>query len=822
MASKNINILLSLVDRFTKPMQKVETATKGANKNFNRSNQLIKSFGASVKRHVYGAVSIFGQLAAKASGLAGIFSVNILTMYGNQCMKLAEDQMKAETQLEAVLKNVKSIQEGGAGAVQNAKIQLMDYASQLQKLGVVGDEVTLSGMQQLATFQLNAEQIKTLSAGMLDLLVQQKGLNGTQQDAVGIANMIGKAMSGQATALSRVGITMSEEEKQAIKFGDANQRAAVIAKVLKNNVGGVNEAMAKTDMGRSKQVLNDYGDMMEEIGKKILPLRTKFLTMLGPIIPQLQGKILPLLDRIDQKISEWTPKTEAFTSKILEILDVIFDCLDTVISFIEPVFGFLIDNGVLLSALLMNIAGGFAAWHVATTAAESLKTLRLAMKGVSAAGGIMNFVLAANPITIVVFAVTALIAVFLILYHRCEAFRNAVDGLWDLMKAAGSGMVKSWERLKTAVSEFWDELTKATIISNAVNTVLAAVSERFRAFIDYINKEIGGIPAIWFNTLASVLDDSIMILKGIIDFIAGTFTMDWDRAWSGIQQIFAGVFNGLVAMAKAPLNMIIEMVNRIISGINSIDFKVPDWVPGIGGTNFAPRVTPVGSFATGTEYFSGGPAEVNEGGRGEIINLPSGSQIIPHDKSIQQAAAGSLGRQGNERKEVSAEESVPVKLQHASLDKAMEIMDIFSSVVNSKDNAGKTSEIRLPEFNLKPILPEVEKQQTNKSDLLAIVKKPLDVVMGFTHRLFSNVNTGGNNINPLVKENPYLGTATITQRDKESRQWDPGAEKSENQGNSPQIHIDVTIQGNVIGNEEFVNQCGEVFARRVQMALANM
>ena len=54
------------------------------------------------------------------------------------------------------------------------------------KIGVVGDEVTLAGMQQLATFQLNGEQIKMLSGGMLDLLVQQKGMNATQQDAVGI------------------------------------------------------------------------------------------------------------------------------------------------------------------------------------------------------------------------------------------------------------------------------------------------------------------------------------------------------------------------------------------------------------------------------------------------------------------------------------------------------------------------------------------------------------------------------------------------------------------------------------------------------------
>ncbi|MBO5604779.1 MAG: hypothetical protein J5915_05285, partial [Acidaminococcaceae bacterium] len=272
MASKNINVLLSLADFFTQPMRKAANAAEDTGKKMKAANNVIKIFGKNVRSHVYSAVGIFGQLAAKAAGLVGILSINGLVAYSNQCMKLAEDQLKAETQLEAVLSNVKSIQEGGAGAVKNAKTQLMDYASQLQGLGVVGDEVTLSGMQQLATFQLNAEQIKTLSSGMLDLLVQQKGLNGTQQDAVGIANMIGKAMSGQATALSRVGITMSEEEKQAIKFGDANQRAAVIARVLKNNVGGVNEAMAKTDMGRSQQVMNSYGDMMEEIGKKILPL----------------------------------------------------------------------------------------------------------------------------------------------------------------------------------------------------------------------------------------------------------------------------------------------------------------------------------------------------------------------------------------------------------------------------------------------------------------------------------------------------------------------------------------------------------------------
>lgn len=643
MASKNINVLLSLVDRFTSPMKKVEDATKITKQQMAKANKEIENFGQSVKTKVYSAVGIFGQLAAKAAGLLSILSVNGLVVYGNQCMKLAEDQLKAETQLEAILKNVKSIQDGGADAVKNAKAQLMDYASQLQGLGVVGDEVTLSGMQQLATFQLNADQIKTLSKGMLDLLVQQKGLNGTQQDAVGIANMIGKAMSGQATALSRVGITMSEEEAQAIKLGDANQRAAVIARVLQNNVGGVNEAMAKTDMGRSQQVMNSYGDMMEEIGKKILPLKARFLSMLGPVIPQLQGKVLPLLDRIDQKISEWTPKLEEFAPKIPGIIDEIFDAVNTVISIVEPVFGFLIDNGDILLGVIGDIAGGFASWQIATKAISVFKGLGDVMQGVSAAGGLLNFILAANPITLVVFAVTALIAVFIILYRRCETFRNAINGLWNLMTDAGKGMVNTWNRLKKYVSEFWEEISNVTIIQNLVNSVLTAISGRFKAVIDFVNQYIGGFPAVWINTMASILNAAQMTFGGLIDFIVGTFTLDWDRAWNGIQQIFAGVFNGLVAMAKAPLNTIISMVNTIINAINSIDFKVPEWVPGIGGTNVAPRVTPVKSFATGTNYFSGGLAEVNEGGRGELINLPSGSQIIPHDESIKQAAENGIG-----------------------------------------------------------------------------------------------------------------------------------------------------------------------------------
>ena len=68
----------------------------------------------------------------------------------------------------AVLGNVASIQARGAGAAAQAKEKLMGVASELQQIGVIGDEVTLAGMQQLATFQLSEKEIATLAGGMTE------------------------------------------------------------------------------------------------------------------------------------------------------------------------------------------------------------------------------------------------------------------------------------------------------------------------------------------------------------------------------------------------------------------------------------------------------------------------------------------------------------------------------------------------------------------------------------------------------------------------------------------------------------------------------
>ena len=73
------------------------------------------------------------------------------------------------------------------------------------------------------------------------------------------------------------------------------------------------------------------------------------------------------------------------------------------------------------------------------------------------------------------------------------------------------------------------------------------------------------------------------ILGGIIQFIKGAFTGDWNSAWDGVKKVFKGIWNSIVIMAESAVNAIIKGLNWVISKINTIKFTVPSWVPGVGG-----------------------------------------------------------------------------------------------------------------------------------------------------------------------------------------------------------------------------------------------
>lgn len=192
-------------------------------------------------------------------------------------------QLVAETQIETIMRQRMAATDEQIQSIKN-------LCSAQQELGVIGDEVQLSGAQQMATFLQNKRSLDVLIPAMNNLLAQQNGLNATNQDAVSIGNMMGKAMQGQVETLQRVGITFDESQKKVLQYGTESERAAMLAKVITQNVGNMNAELAKTDAGKQKQLENTLGDIKEQMGALVQGI-APYVTMASQITITITGVV---------------------------------------------------------------------------------------------------------------------------------------------------------------------------------------------------------------------------------------------------------------------------------------------------------------------------------------------------------------------------------------------------------------------------------------------------------------------------------------------------------------------------------------------------
>lgn len=135
------------------------------------------------------------------------------------------------------------------------------------ELGVISGTVQRMGAQQIATFLTEKGTLETLIPAMNDLVAQQRGISATGEDARSVANLMGKAMQGQTSALRRVGITFTSAQEQIMKFGNEQQRASMLAQIITDNVGHMNAALAKTDAGQLKQLEMSFGSIKVKLGE---------------------------------------------------------------------------------------------------------------------------------------------------------------------------------------------------------------------------------------------------------------------------------------------------------------------------------------------------------------------------------------------------------------------------------------------------------------------------------------------------------------------------------------------------------------------------
>lgn len=169
---------------------------------------------------------------------------------------------QANTQLTTVMRQ-------RMGATEEDIKKVNEVIGVQSKLGVIGGTIQKTGAQQIATFLKEKGTLEQLIPAMNDLLAQQKGLNATQEDARSVANLMGKAMTGQTSALRRVGITFSEAQENIMKYGTEQQRAAMLAQIITDNVGHMNAQLGKTDAGQLKQAEMQFAAIKVQIGELV-------------------------------------------------------------------------------------------------------------------------------------------------------------------------------------------------------------------------------------------------------------------------------------------------------------------------------------------------------------------------------------------------------------------------------------------------------------------------------------------------------------------------------------------------------------------------
>ena len=251
-----------------------------------------------------------------------------------------------------------------------------------------------------------------------------------------------------------------------------------------------------------------------------------------------------------------------------------------------------------------------------------------------------------GPAGIAILAIGGIIAIGVLLYKNWDKIKQIAEKLKttiaNVFKSCGLDVSKFksiFANAGTIIKQI------ATLIGMAIKGILKVLKpvvmfvagvfvKRFKTAF----RLVAGVASGLLTSISETIGGIKTFLGGVIKFISGVFTGNWSKAWEGVKEIFKGAFGALAGIAKAPLNAVIGLVNGAISGINKISFDIPDskWVPSkFRGAHFGMNIPTIPYLYRGTDSWPGGRAIINEPKYGgEIVDLPKGSRVYPHDESI--------------------------------------------------------------------------------------------------------------------------------------------------------------------------------------------
>lgn len=470
-----------------------------------------------------------------AAAAAGGYLVN----FGKQAVDAALKAGEVTAKFQQVAKNNNWTDE--------EQKSLLSLNKTLGQTGVISGGTLKAAQAQLGTFALTADQVKTLTPALADMIANNKGYNATAQDGVQIANLLGKVMTGSATALSKYGVTMTDAQKKVLQEGSASEKAAMAAKVLEANFGGINKALAQTPQGKMTILQHEIAGLKTSVGNDLI---AAFGGVGGAVIKMVQA-VEPLITALFDKIAQ-------LAQKIGPPLEKVFGAVADKISKI---------NFSGFTGQLSGLSGPITA-VTGLLGAAGLGGALSGLSGVPVIGGLLSKfggVLSGlgGPVTLVIGALAGLIATSPQL--RSE-FGTMLQNVFVSLRQAFQMLQPSIQTLMTALSQL--AAAVMPVITNLVGQIIPLLTPIISTLVGALVPAIQGILTV-VTTVIQAITPAIQGVQPVVTAVVAAITAVIQALMPVISQI-SSLITDVVAAITPVIQGLEPLVTTVVQAITSV------------------------------------------------------------------------------------------------------------------------------------------------------------------------------------------------------------------------------------------------------------
>ena len=535
------------------------------NANFGESYEDVANAIASVSKNLEGLNSVSLQsVTESAITLRDTFGIDINQSVRSVKALMTNFGITAEESMNLLAQGLNSNLNYSDEFIDN----INEYSVQFDKLG-------LSAEDMFNIFQSGAD------AGAWNL------------DKIGdaVKEFSIRAIDGSQTTSEGFKALGMDADVMAQKFAAGGETARTSFYEVIKALGEMDDPVAQSIAG-----VNLFGTMWEDLGPKVV-------TQLGSVQGMYDQTVDSMQNMKDVKYDDLGSMLEALKRTIgdvaLEVGNVLMPYIKSAaekVSDLAKWFSGLSDDGkkaimiiggiaLSIGPLTMAISSLISVGSGIKTIVSIIKSWNLVTKLMTAAQWLLNAAMSANPITLIIIAITAVIAAIVLLWNKCEWFRNAVMSV----------IMFIWNLIKTYVG-FYITIFKG--IWNAILWVINKIKNGFSTAVNFLKSLFSRAVNFYVSIFKKIWNG----VKWVIDKIKSGFSYMADKVkgiFNGIKDTISSIMNKVIGVVKTPINWAISGLNTLIGGINKI--------PGV-------NIPKIPALATGTNYVRGeGLAYLHEG-----------------------------------------------------------------------------------------------------------------------------------------------------------------------------------------------------------------